>query len=177
MSRKRMTRRCEAGERHPPAVRMRSRNAIRDIPMRSILLLACLAAAALGCSGSPVDLDPNSERELGFLEYHGTPVEITVPATAKAGVPFTVRVATWGGGCTAKGDTEVSVSGSTANVRPYDITATGRAAVCTDILRTLMHETTVRFDTPGTATVRVHGRVEPGSRTVVLTRTVTVQAN
>lgn len=155
---------------------MRSRNAIRYIPMRSIFLLACIAGAALGCSGSPVDLDPNSERELGFLEYHGTPVEITVPATAEAGVPFTVRVATWGGGCTAKDDTEVTVSGSTANVRPYDVTATGRNAVCPDILRTLTHETTVRFDKPGTATVRVHGRVEPGSRTIVIKRTVAVQA-
>lgn len=141
--------------------------------MRSIFLLACLAGAALGCSGSTTD-SGDSERTLGFLEYHGTPVEVTVPATVRAGEPFTVRAVTWGGGCTSKSDTEVRVSGRTADVRPYDVTRVGRDAVCVDILRSLTHDTTVRFDTPGTATVRVHGRREPGSNTVVVTRTVDV---
>jgi hypothetical protein len=142
--------------------------------MRSIFLLACLAGAALGCSGSPTD-SGDSERALGYLEFHGTPVEVTVPATAHAGEPFTVHVVTWGGGCTAKSDTDVSVSGRTADVRPYDVTVSDPAVVCPEILRSLPHDVTVRFDTPGTATVRVHGRRAPGSATVVLTRTVDVQ--
>lgn len=141
--------------------------------MRSIFLLACIAVTALGCSGSTTNSD-DSERALGYLEYHGTSVEVTVPATARAGEPFTVRAVTWGGGCTSRGDTEVRVSGRTADVRPFDVTRVGQDTFCVDILRSLTHDTTVRFDTPGTATVRVHGRREPGSHTVVVTRTVDV---
>jgi hypothetical protein len=138
--------------------------------MRSILLLACLAA--LGCSGSPT---ASTGRELGFLEYHGTSAEVTVPETARVGEPFAVRVVTWGGGCTEKGETDVTRSGTRVDVRPYDLTASGADIACPDILLRLVHEATVRFDAPGTATVRVHGRVEPGARTIVVTRTVVIQ--
>lgn len=142
--------------------------------MRSLLLAACLAALALAAACAA--LDPNRHvRELGFIEYYGTPVEVTVPATVRAGEPFAVRVVTWGGGCTQAGETEVAVSGAAADVSPYNLTITGPDVACPDILRNLPHEVTLRFDTPGTATVRVHGRREPGAETITVTRTVTVQ--
>jgi hypothetical protein len=142
--------------------------------MRSIFLRTCLATAALAAACSPTDPD-RQVREPGFLEYYASPVEVTVPETVRAGEPFTVRAVTRGGGCTSAGDTEVAVSGATADVSPYDLRAEGPNIACPDILRALPHEVTVRFDTPGTATVRVHGRREPGLETITVTRTVTVQ--
>lgn len=150
---------------HPPT---------RDPPtMPSILHRAGLAALlCAACSptepGAPV-------RELGYIESYPSPVEATVPATARAGEPFTVRVVTRGSGCTSAGDTEARVSGAAADVSPYDLRQEGPGIACPDILRSLTHEATLRFDAPGTATVRVHGRREPGGDRLTVTRTVTIQ--
>lgn len=142
--------------------------------MRHILRLTCLAAFALAAACSPTGAS-RQVRKLGTIEYYGTPVEVTVPATVRAGEPFTIRVVTWGGGCTSAGDTQVAVSGAAADVSPYDLELQGPGVGCHDILRALPHEATLRFDAPGTATVRVHGRREPGMDLLTLTRTVTVQ--
>lgn len=142
--------------------------------MRTLLRRTGLAALALAAACSPAE--PGAPvRELGYIEYYETPVEVTVPATARAGAPFTIRVVTWGGGCTSAGDTEATVSGAAADVSPYDLRVDDPGVACPDILRSLAHEAALRFDTPGTATVRVHGRREPGTDVVTVTRTVTVQ--
>jgi hypothetical protein len=43
---------------------------------------------------------------------------IEVPSVVLRGVDFEVAVRTFGGGCTAQGDTEVSIAGRTAEIRP-----------------------------------------------------------
>ncbi len=143
--------------------------------MRTSIRLACLAALALAaaCSGST---DPDEGvREPSVVEFYDSAPEITLPATVRAGETFTVGVMTWAAGCSRPDGTDTSVSGATADVRPYDFRFTGAQISCPDISRNYLHETTVRFATPGQATVRVHGIREPGGDPVVLTRTVTVQ--
>lgn len=142
--------------------------------MRSILRRTSLAALALAAACSSTGAN-REVRELGSIDYYETAVEVTVPATVHAGAPFTVRVVTWGGGCTRAGDTEATVSGAVADVSPYDLRIDGPGVACPDILRSLTHEATLRFDAPGTATVRVHGRREPSGDRLTVTRTVTVQ--
>lgn len=131
---------------------------------------ALLLAAASGCS--VVDSSGYS-REPAYIEFYGNPVEITVPATARLDEPVTVSVTTYGGGCTHLGDTQVAVSGGTAELRPYDVTET--VGACPTIVNRLVHQAEVIFDQVGTATVRVYGRSEPGGLPLVETRTITVQ--
>ncbi|HST63384.1 MAG TPA: hypothetical protein VLK84_32030 [Longimicrobium sp.] len=137
--------------------------------------LTCLAALALAaaCSGAT---DPDQGvREPSVIQFYDAPPEITLPATVRAGETFSVAVMTWAGGCSRPDGTETTVSGATADVRPYDFRFTGVEISCPDVSRNYVHETPVRFNTPGQATVRVHGIREPGGETVVLTRAITVQ--
>jgi hypothetical protein len=144
--------------------------------MRSIFHRTRLAFLTLAAACSPTASGNGYVRELGFLELYGSPLEVTVPENVRTGEPFTVTVVTRGGGCTTAGDTEVALGGAAADVSPYDLTATGPNVACPDILRAFTHEATLRFDALGTATVRVHGRREPGGETITVTRTVNVRA-
>lgn len=101
---------------------------------------------------------------------------VTVPATARVGVPFTVEVRSTGGGCTERDSTGVQVAGLVADVRPFvREPAPGRAPVCPGILKIFSHTAAVTIAQPGTATVRVHGRRDGDGATVTITRSVTVQ--
>jgi len=85
---------------------------------------------------------------------------------------FDVAVRTYGGGCVDQGDTEVTISGADAEVRPFDIFVT-RAPdnyVCTDILKLFTHRATLRFTQAGPATVRIRGRNEPGGEIIIIER-------
>jgi hypothetical protein len=142
--------------------------------MRPILRRTALAALALAAACSSTD--PNRYvRELGFLQLHESPIEVAVPQAVRAGEEFTISVVTRGGGCTNVGDTETTGSGTTVDVRPYDLRIEGPDVACPDILRGLTHQVPWRFDAPGTYTVRVHGRREPQMDVITVTRTVTVQ--
>lgn len=139
-------------------------------PVRRGGIAAALAVLAAACDV----VDPTGySRELAYIEFYDSPVEIVVPATATVEEAITVTVRTYGGGCTSRGDTQVAVSGAVAELRPYDVTRTD--GDCPDIMRQFVHEAEVTFDQPGTAQVRVHGRTAPGGATMVEIRTVTVQ--
>ncbi len=99
-----------------------------------------------------------------------------MPQSVRIGERFTVEVTTYGGGCTSKGHTQVSVNGREVDVRPYDLHPTREDAACTRELRTHRHEATVWLEEPGTGTVRVHGRRMPDDAPVTVTRTLTVAA-
>lgn len=132
--------------------------------------LASLAAAALlaGCSV----LGPDGREQPGIIDP-SSPATVTVPAAAQRGEPFTVTVITHGGGCLSQGPTRVRIAGTTADVRPYDVHSGGN--VCPADVQMYEHTATLRFDQPGTATVRVHGRRIPDGDMAVITRTVTIQ--
>lgn len=129
-----------------------------------------LAAAALlaGCSV----LGPDGGERPGIIEPSSRGA-VTVPATAQRGQPFTITVITHGGGCLSRGPTRVRVLGGTAEVRPFDVHSGGN--VCPADVQLYEHTATLRFDEPGTATVRVHGRGIPDGDMAVITRTVTIQ--
>lgn len=135
-------------------------------------LRLCAAAALLAACSTATD--PIKGEQLGFIQILDDGVaQVTVPATAQRGQPFEVKVTTVGGGCISEGPTRTLVQGMTAEVRPYDV-HDGNLA-CTPNILLFEHTATLRFDTPGTATVRVLGAGEPGAGPITVTRTVTVQ--
>jgi len=83
---------------------------------------------------------------------------LEMPARAIAGVAFEITVTTVGSGiCTRADGASVAVSGLVADVTPWDRLAPARA-VCTDDLAPFPRRVTLRFSSPGTATIRLHGR-------------------
>jgi hypothetical protein len=133
---------------------------------------ACAVAALLAACSTGTD--PLGGEQLGFIQAppDGT-AKVTVPATAERGQPFEVKVITVGGGCVSEGPTRTRTQGMTAEVRPYDVH--NGSVVCTADVRLFEHTATLRFDTPGTATVRIVGAGEPGAGPITITRTVTIQ--
>jgi hypothetical protein len=144
--------------------------------MRILRLLACTSLfAAAACPGI-TGLAERWERQPAYLIDHET-ARVGVPAQVNAGADFQVNVTTYGGGCERQGETEVSVSqpARTADVTPYDETNVA-AEACTQELKMFSHTATVRFEQPGTAVVRVHGRRLQDRAPVTVTRTVEVVA-
>lgn len=142
------------------------------MPRSSLLLTVALTLAA-GCGITYPDV--SSEPRPAVIDP-GAPdaPQVVVPQEARVGVPFTVRVTTYGDGCVDKGFTEVAAGPSEADVRPYDFHPTDQNAACTRELRSHLHEASVRLEQPGTGTVRVHGRRMSDGEPVVVTRTVTI---
>lgn len=135
-------------------------------------------AAAVLLLGACSSINDPSVRRPALLSVGGNQPEVSVPAQAVVGQPFTVSITTWGGGCIAKGDEEVRVDGLTAIITPFDVDNRSGQMACTDDLRRYTHEARVTFNSMGTGTVRVVGRVErgAGSEVVTVTRTVPVTA-
>ena len=113
------------------------------------------AALAVACSG----LEPTFP-EPGLIIFYADTADISAPASATRGVPFQVSVQTFAGGCTRTiAWTETKISGTVAEIRPYN--ETRRASNCTDDLIILMHTASVEFDQLGAATIRVIGEQRP----------------
>lgn len=135
-------------------------------------LAGSCAAAALLAACSPV-AGPVADEQPGLIQIlPDGAAQVTVPATARRGQPFEVKVMTIGGGCVNEGPTRTRVQGMTAEVRPYDVHSGSH--VCTADVRLYEHTATLRFDTPGTATVRILGAAKPGPQLVTVARTVTI---
>lgn len=127
------------------------------------LAAVALALAPAGCD-SVVGGSEWSVR-LGTLATGPESPALEVPDTVQAGVAFTVRVRTRGGGCDRQGTTRVEGEDGTPTVVPFDSIFVGDAA-CPAVLRTFPHEATLRFDEAGEATVRFRVR-DPGDGSVV----------
>ena len=139
-------------------------------PARALVRLCAAAALLAACSTLT---EPGGE-QLGLIQVlPESPAQVTVPATAVRGEPFDVTVVTIGGGCLSKGPTRTRTQGMTAEVRPYDVHNGG--PVCPADVQLYEHTATLRFDVPGTATVRILGAGKPGLELVTVTRTVTIQ--
>lgn len=117
------------------------------------------------------------ERRIGTIAHYGDPVHVEVPASAARGESFVVKVRTYGGGCIAKGDTEVRSEGLSARVTPYDweVVRLPANTACTADLRLYEHSATLRFDQPGTATVLVQGREKPSGHVLTIERKVVIR--
>lgn len=143
------------------------------LPPSARVALAALAllgpALPAGGTGPAV----SRERVIGTIDFHQDPVRIEVPPAVAAGVPFAVRLVTYGNGCVEKGDTEVRVEGMAAVVTPYDLVLRGQP--CVEILRMHEHTAWLRFDAPGRARVAVRGRREPSGEIVTFERSVDVR--
>jgi hypothetical protein len=143
---------------------------------RALLLGTLVLAVSAGCR-LHTDNEVRRERQLALIEFYGDPVVLAIPDTVAVGSPFEVTVRTYGGGCIDPGDTEVSLTGQAATVRPYDVFVTDLPPnyVCNDDLRLYTHRATLRFDQRGPATVTVRGRVRPGDSAIAVQRSVHVR--
>jgi hypothetical protein len=108
----------------------------------------------------------------GNIRFYHDPLIVDVPSTATAGVPFTVSVTTYGGGCIGEAETVVRVQGWRADIVPYQHVSIGP---CTQELRTTKRQATVTFALPGEALVRVIGREQPSDELIEVRRTVIVR--
>lgn len=84
---------------------------------------------------------------------------LEAPDTATAGVPFEVIVNTYGAdGCWRAAGAEITATGSTAEITPYDIDANPQTAMCIMAVRRLPRSVRISFSTPGEGLIRVTGR-------------------
>ncbi len=147
-------------------------------------MLTLAAAAACRSSTGPTVSSPAlsleeplkpgiSVRRVARILFANDRVLVDVPAAAVAGVPLTVAVTTYGGGCVGEDTTVTFVEGLHADVVPYQRVITGVA--CTLELRITKRQVAIVFPAAGRATVRVIGRASPGDSVVVVERGVTVR--
>ena len=117
------------------------------------------------------------ERRPSVLAYaNGDAPKISAPDTVQAGVPFSVTVTTYGGGCIVPGETATIRSGSTVEVRPFEwFVAPGQSVGCTLELRFLPHTVSVTLPARGTARLRVIGRQQPEGAMVSVDRVIVVR--
>ncbi|MFQ5691163.1 MAG: hypothetical protein ACE5HQ_12935 [Gemmatimonadota bacterium] len=128
-------------------------------------------AASLACT-----MGPDRRRVLGTLEISEfDPVKVALPEVVSRNVGFDVVVRTYGGGCTERGDTKVTVKGLSATVVPFDFELVGPTLNCPDILRSLTHAVELRFAQAGLARVVVRGWSELQQDTIDVERTVLVR--
>lgn len=148
---------------------------MRLSPPLTMTLLLALAVSA-GCRLSTGN-EVVRERQLGLIRFHEDPLVLQVPGTVAVGSTFDVTVGTYASGCIEQGDTEVSVLGRVASVRPYDVFVTAMPPyyACTRELILYTHRASLRFDEVGPATVTIYGRVQPGDSVVAVSRSVQVQ--
>lgn len=141
---------------------------------KAAVFVLCVVAAACGRLGPD---RPRPVREPAYIRSLPEPPLLDAPDTVAAGVPFTVSVRTYGGGCIDEGDTQVGIDGQTVEIRPFDVFPTDLPDnyACPSILRFYSHIASVRLDRAGVATLRAIGRVSPGDSTTTIERTLVVR--
>jgi hypothetical protein len=142
--------------------------------LRLVFRLAALPPVLAAC-GDDGGLVPMTVLRPAAIAFYGDSAAVAVPGEVRAGLPFVVTVQSFGGGCTAQDQTGVTIDGLRADVRPTVREPHPSAGVaCDAMLRTFTHSAPVTFSQPGTATVIVYGRQEPGDAPRSVTRTVRV---
>jgi hypothetical protein len=150
---------CESGTAPERPGALREIGVLQFAPAGTIL-----AAERSGDPDDPVEHNVkwDSPPPTGFLF---SPKVIEAPDTVRVGQPTMVRVTTIGdGGCWSADGIDVKRSGSVVELTPFDVHS--GAQICTMILLYLEHPTTLTFDAPGEAVIRVKGRrAREGNRT------------
>lgn len=156
-----------------------TRSGLRTARATRLLAAAALLGTVLAACGDDEVVQPNTlliPARLVQDGFGGDSALVVVPATARVGVPLTVEVRSWGGGCTERDSTGVIVNGLTADVRPFvREPAPSRNAVCPAILKQFTHTAAVTFARTGSALVRVHGQRDSDGQALTITRAVTVE--
>jgi len=125
---------------------------------RMLRLAARMSALVAGLTACNALLGGGEHRVIGIIDEGGTSLDaLVVPDTVRAGIPFTITVSTFGSSCLRPDGANAQVSGQTASVTPYDVTPPP-GLTCPADLRAFPRVVTLAFDTPGAATVRLHGR-------------------
>ena len=126
-------------------------------------------------------MDPTApvlERVRGpaILLFYGDTSSVSLPAAARVGVPFSITVVSFGGGCIAHGETELTVHELEAEVRPhrYEAVRLPPNVACTMELRIYRDTVSVEFGEPGEATVRIVGIRRPGDTPYLIERRLPV---
>lgn len=122
--------------------------------MRALILIPTLVLLACG---SPTDPGVRVLATVGMFFPDDPSIE--VPDSVDAGVPFEIRVRTYGDGCTGPGPTEVVVTPDATVVSPYNFHDGG--PICDASLTVLPHAASVTLHTPGTARLVVRGHLDP----------------
>jgi len=140
--------------------------------IRVVLSWVCLVTAIVAC-GSPTV--PGEELRLAAIGhyYHDDP-RITLPNTAMVGEPVVLRVNSYGGGCTRKGETRTEITPDGPVVLPYDYVDRSRFT-CNRKLHIFSHEAVLVFEERGEVRVTVKGRNGSTGALLLAHRTVVVQ--
>lgn len=126
-----------------------------------------------GCQ--PVFENDRYDIQPGFLDVV-EPAHVELPDTVAVGVPFELRVRTYGlSGCYERYRTDVSIIGGRAEVRPFDRVNVTQGIGCTDKLEFFMHQAIITLSQRGQATVRVHGKDYPEGNAIFVDRQVFVR--
>lgn len=142
-----------------------------------LLSLVLCAFGAIGCHDPFGPDGVRDERRISHIEWPGFSPTVTAPDTVSAGTKFDVSVITFASGCYRQGDTEASVTGSTASITPYDFfpVEIKKGYACEQPLYRWSHTARVSFDRAGPAVIRVIGRRYPGDAPITVERTVVVR--
>jgi hypothetical protein len=151
----------------------------RETPLRhfdeedrmNLRFLAALGAvvASAGCDFAT---GPGADgRVIGIIEWQAAitgaaandDVVITAPDTVHAGVPFQATITTIGlSGCWSADGASIKAAPRLVTITPYDRVANGtpeQPTYCTAALVGLDRHLDIVFSDPGTATLRVNGRI------------------
>ena len=132
------------------------------VPSLRLVALPALVVTVSACLGADIfGLDTVAEPAL--IIYAGDTSEVTIPESVTRGVPFEVRIRTFGGGCTRQtGRTNVVEQGNEIVILPYNKRSVGDG-VCTADIKYLIHTVRVTRDAPGELGLRIVGDRKDGS--------------
>jgi hypothetical protein len=148
-------------------------HAVRHSRQLVYLAVTWLLAACTNSGPDESSLFSAAERGPALLAFYGDTSVVQLAATVPAGEVTTVPFTSFGGGCIGRDETEVTVSGLTAVIRPRRRELPPNT-VCTAELRIDENVAELRFAEPGRARVRIVGLARPGDRPFVLERDLLV---
>jgi hypothetical protein len=137
------------------------------------LAAVCLLAACANSGPDESSVFSAAERGPALLAFYGDTSVVQLAATVRVGEVTTVRFTSFGGGCIRRDETEVTMSGLTAVIRPSRSEPPPNT-VCTADLRIDENVAVLRFAEPGRARVRIVGLARPGDRPFVIERDLVV---
>jgi hypothetical protein len=153
---------------------------VSHLSMSSASALAAVVSVVtlIGCSRMDWTA-PVLERVRGpaIVLFYGDTSSVSLPASARVGVPFSITVTSFGGGCIAHGETEVTLHALESEVRPhrYEAVRLPPNVACTMELRIYRDTVSLVFGEPGEATVRVVGIRRPGDTLYIIERRLPVR--
>jgi hypothetical protein len=127
----------------------------------ALTLIAC--SSILGSSGrvevGVIAWESGAESALDGLSVAPPHPGVQAPDTVAAGAPFTVVLTTIApDGCWREAGVRIDRTAAVVELTPYDRWVGGPGKVCPDVVVHLSREVVLRFDTPGTGTLRIFGR-------------------